>query len=129
MITFSRFDDLLIALCAASSVFAWFEHRTAARLKRRIERRSPPVLDASPSEGSLSRLRHDVKNPITSILCFCSLLRHNSTELTAKHTDYVSQIQSSANAILTLVNQLNAPSPAAEAVEAGRTAAKQGADS
>ena len=127
MITFSQ--GLLIALCAASSAFAWFEHRKAAMLKRRIEQQGSLVPDESPTEGSLSRLRHDVKNPITSILCFCSLLRHNSTELTAKQSDYVSQIQSSANAILTLVNQLQAPSHAVETVEAEPATARRGADS
>jgi signal transduction histidine kinase len=137
MITPDRFEELLIALCAASLAFAWFEHRKAARLKRRIE--SAPARDASPPEPlfsqsdapsdapreeHLSRLKHDVKSPLTSILCFCSLLRHNPAGLTAKQSDYIGQIESSANAILVLLNQLNAHERTVEVVGAKRKAAK-----
>lgn len=63
--------------------------------------------DAS-SSVDLRLLKHDVKNQLTSILCFCSLLRQSSVDLKPKQVGYIDQIQTSAKAILFLLNELGA---------------------
>jgi hypothetical protein len=54
----------------------------------------------------LRLLKHDVKNQLTSILCFCSLLRQSSADLKPKEAGYIDQIQASTKAILLLLNGL-----------------------
>lgn len=70
-----------------------------------IEQSTPPCAEAGNS-SDLRLLKHDVKNQVTSILCFCSLLRQTSVDLKPKQVEYLNQIQASTKAILVLLNAL-----------------------
>jgi len=72
-----------------------------------IEQSIAPCEEADNS-SDLRLLKHDVKNHVTSILCFCSLLRQSSVDLKPKQVEYLNQIQASTKAILVLLNALGA---------------------
>ena len=58
------------------------------------------------SSVDLRLLKHDLKNQVTTILCFCSLLRQSFADLRPKQVDYIDQIQASTKGILLLLNGL-----------------------
>jgi len=111
---------LLAAICVTSGALAWFEWRRARLLERRIQeltlRLAQPPAPVAPVEppvqpavsqpaapDDMRRLKHDLKSPLTSILCFCSLLKQTSADLTPKQVDYLAKIQGSVNGILVLL--------------------------
>ena len=107
--------------------------RTQVPIKESIEQLAarasgtPGSAAASSAEPvDLVRVKHDVKNQLTSILCFCSLLRQSAVNLKPKEVDYVNRIQGSTKAILLLLNGFGASDDAAEAVQT--QAALSGAD-
>jgi signal transduction histidine kinase len=113
---------LVIAACVTCGVLALFERRRARIFQRQIQQLTQvsngPLEPASqprkiPHQGhqeALRRLKHDVKNPLTSILCFCALLRQ-SAGLTSRQADYVSKIQHSANGIVLLLESVEVSGP------------------
>jgi hypothetical protein len=75
-------------------------------MKTRDSAESTASIPAQPTD--ILQLKHDVKNQLTSILCFCSLLRQSAVELKPKDVDSVNRIQGSTKAILLLLNGLHA---------------------
>jgi signal transduction histidine kinase len=116
---------LVIAACVTCGVSALFERRRAQLLQRQIQQLTQvsnrPIEPASQPrkiphpdhQEELRRLKHDVKNPLTSILCFCALLRQ-SAGLTPRQADYVYKIQHSANDIVLILEGIGVSDPESE---------------
>ena len=109
---------LVVAACVTCGSFAWLERRRTQILRRQVEQLTqvskqsekfafqPQTIPHPNGSEELRRLKHDVKNPLTSILCFCALLR-KSAGLTARQADYVNKIQYSANGIVLLLESMS----------------------
>lgn len=80
----------------------------AAQISGDPESTTKVVHDDTSSSVDLRLLKHDLKNQLTTILCFCSLLRHSFADLQPKQVDYVDHIQASTKGILLLINGLGA---------------------
>jgi len=116
---------LVVAACVTCGSFAWLERRRTQILRRQIEKLTqvsnrsqdpafqPRTIPRPNGSEELKRLKHDVKNPVTSILCFCALLRQ-SAALTARQADYVNKIQHSANSIVLLLEGMSVSDPQSE---------------
>jgi nitrogen-specific signal transduction histidine kinase len=116
---------LVVAACVTCGSFAWLERRRTQLLRRQIKQLTqvssqsedpafqPRTIPHPNGSEELRRLKHDVKNPLTSILCFCALLR-KSAGLTARQADYVDKIQHSANGIVLLLESMAEGDPQPE---------------